>query len=446
MFNFSLLPDVDVNVFWNIMCEDENGKDTETLYEGSISGGKWTTVSEKITLPDMAKGASSIDLYMEGFPETASWRIDDVTMFSGNVETTTPTLTSPGQSSTTTSSRPPYTGNVLENGDFETGMNPWICNGCRGSVGAPSQSGLNSFLADERQARWAGPHQVLNTNVIDSLSKLNLAFNYSIYSEDDLSEYIWKITVTKDKETKYFDLHHGSVSAANWKTTFTYITFPEFVREAQHIELYLEAFPETASIIIDDVFLYDEDASDWVTDANERIEQIRKKNFNIAFVVGNESSEEITLEVTKKTHDFAFGLAVRSIQISQCLGADTPYCSFAKENFNYMTDTYRMKWPEQEPNQGELNLDSMEVVDKFIQWADENDMKVRGHSLLWARANHNPEWVGTLEGETLLKAMGNRVNTAVTMYDCFVTHRDVINEMIGNEFYVEKSGNPKSRE
>ena len=110
-----------------------------------------------------------------------------------------------------------------------------------------------------------------------------------------------------------------------------------------------------------------------------------------------------------------------------------------------MTDTYRMKWPEQEPNQGELNLDSMEVVDKFIQWADENDMKVRGHSLLWARANHNPEWVGTLEGETLLKAMGNRVNTAVTMYDCFVTHWDVINEMIGNEFYVEKSGNPNIR-
>ena len=107
----------------------------------------------------------------------------------------------------------------------------------------------------------------------------------------------------------------------------------------------LRHFLKTFGFRIDDLFLYDEDLSDWATDANKRIEQLRKKNVNNAFVFGEESSEDIQLEDTQRTHDFAFGSAVQSIQISNCLVANTEDSSFSKHNFNFMTDAYSMKWP-----------------------------------------------------------------------------------------------------
>ena len=444
--SFSLMPDEDVDIFWKLMFEDENGKHVETLFEGSFSSETWETVSQKISLSPLIRSASVIDLYMEGFPETASWRIDDISLVTGDVQSTTPVITTTLVDTTTISGNPPYVGNILQNGDFESGIDPWTCNGCEGSVGSPAHSGVNSFIANERRARWAGPHQVIDTNVVNSISKFNLAFNFSIFSEEEkLSEYIWKITVTKNGETKYYDLHHGSVVSNEWQTTFTYITLPEFAHNAEHIELYLEAFPEHTSFRIDDVFLYDEDASDWISEANSRIDAIRKNNVNLAFVFQDDAPEDLSLEINQQTHQFAFGSAVQSIQISQCLGGNTPYCSFAKDNFNFMTDTYRMKWPEQEPVQGELNIDSMEVVDRFIEWASEHDMQVRGHSLLWARSGNNPEWVGNLEGDALIDAMKSRVDTAVALYDGLVPHWDVNNEMIGNNFYVDKTGDPTIR-
>jgi len=328
-------------------------------------------------------------------------------------------------------------------------MDPWFCNGCIGSVGTPAHGGAASFLADDRMHRWAGPHQQIQPTTVDSLSQLNLAFNYSIYSEtEDLTEYIWKIAVTKNEELRYFDLQHGKVVAGSWKDDFTFITLPSFVREAQSIDFYLEAFPETAAFRIDDVALYDQDASNWEDEANGRIDLLRKRNLNIAFdFLDSDISENLRLQVTQKTHQFGFGSAVKSIEISNCLtgGSDSSYCTFAKENFNFMTDTYRMKWPEQEPQEGQLNIDSIEVTNNFIQWASQNGMQVRGHSLLWSRGQNNPGWVAGLQGEELVRAMEQRVDTAVTMYEGLVPHWDVINEMINNDFYISGTGEPNIR-
>ena len=225
------------------------------------------------------------------------------------------------------------------------------------------------------------------------------------------------------------------------------MTLPAWVRGASSVDLYLEAFPETTAFLLDDVALYEEDTSGWEQEANERIEQIRKSNLRVTFVMESGSVEGLHLQVTQKSHHFGFGSAVQSLEISRCQdsGVDSSYCTFAKENFNFMSDTYRMKWKEQEPSQGDLNEDSLVVVDKFIEWAQGESMQVRGHSLLWARAQNNPDWVANLKGQELVQAMETRVDTAVGMYDGMLPHWDVINEMIGNNFYVEGTGDPEIR-
>ena len=70
---------------------------------------------------------------------------------------------------------------------------------------------------------------------------------------------------------------------------------------------------------------------------------------------------------------------------------------------------------------------------------------MRGHSLLWDRASNNPGWVGQLSGSQLRTAMENRLDTAVAMYEGMVVHWDVINEMIGNDFYGAGTGEPGVR-
>ena len=265
---------------------------------------------------------------------------------------------------------------------------------------------------------------------------------------EDITEWIWKIAVDSGSEIRYFDLLHGKASAsAGWTEFATFVTLPAWVRGAASIDLYLEAFPETTSFLVDDVALYEEDTSGWEEEANERIEQIRKSDLRVTFVMESGGSvDDLQLEVNQKSHQFGFGSAVQSLEISRCQdGEESSYCTFAKENFNFMSDTYRMKWKEQEPSEGELNEDSLAVVDKLIEWGDAQGMQVRGHSLLWARGQNNPDWVGHLKGQQLAQAMETRVDTAVGMYNGLLPHWDVINEMIGNNFYVDGTGDPEIR-
>ena len=46
--------------------------------QGALAGSEWSSVVQPVLLPANVREASKVDLYMEGFPPTASWRIDDI--------------------------------------------------------------------------------------------------------------------------------------------------------------------------------------------------------------------------------------------------------------------------------------------------------------------------------------------------------------------------------
>ena len=95
---------------------------------------------------------------------------------------------------------------------------------------------------------------------------------------------------------------------------------------------------------IDDVFLYSESESDWETEADQRIEQLRKRDVQLEFVLADPGPANLTLEVrlaeravscrlvgvkvVQRTHQFGFGTAVQSLQISHCAagGPESEYC------------------------------------------------------------------------------------------------------------------------
>lgn len=113
-----------------------------------------------------------------------------------------------------------------------------------------------------------------------------------------------------------------------------------------------------------------------------------------------------------------------------------------KKEFNSVTLEYllQLKHVYKEPGYYDF-----EAADKLIDFAKDNNLKVRGHSLCWH--DQVPEWYikdksgNILNREQLLARHKNHVETMVNRYKNTIYAWDVVNEAISNEpkEYIEKS-------
>ena len=335
--------------------------------------------------------------------------------------------------------------NLITNGDFDHGkLDPWDCRGASCDV---SQKFL---LITNRKANWGGVRQALPLSLLTAAEDLKVSLNFSLQTSESAT-FHWKLRITKSGETKYYQIHTVTTESQDWSDIFDYITLPTYILGAEEAEFYMEATPDEAEISLDNISLSQADEGEWIEEANQRIDRLRKKNVKVDLNVDPDVSiEELLLEVHQISHHFPFGAAVKSDRIASCFdeGEDNMYCSFIREHFNWIVDTYRMKWKPMEPVEGQLETD---IPDKMIEWAHESGKTVRGHSLLWAKRHNNPGWVQTLYGEELKEAMFNRVEFAIKHFEKYnIPQWDVINEMIdqGHEnhtFYMDHTGDPDIR-
>ena len=108
----------------------------------------------------------------------------------------------------------------------------------------------------------------------------------------------------------------------------------------------------------------------------------------------------------------------------------------------------RMKWKAMEPHQGDFMV---ETPDKMIAWGGEQDITVRGHSLLWDKTKNNPSWTWPLSEQEFTQAVYKHVDETLDHFDGLgVKQWDVINEMVdqghdNHTFYIDHSGDPDIR-
>ena len=76
------------------------------------------------------------------------------------------------------------------------------------------------------------------------------------------------------------------------------------------------------------------------------------------------SYDQLMMEVTQLAHSFPFGTAVKSPRITACWDSgdgtqpvNDAYCNFVEENYNWVVDTYRMKWRAMEKNEGQWDTE-----------------------------------------------------------------------------------------
>ncbi|MEN8906279.1 MAG: endo-1,4-beta-xylanase [Clostridiales bacterium] len=123
---------------------------------------------------------------------------------------------------------------------------------------------------------------------------------------------------------------------------------------------------------------------------------------------------------------FPIGVAVPSSSLENELQS-----SLIKKHFNSITAENDMKPSYMQPTEGEFFYDT---ADNYVNFAKQNNMRLRGHTLIWHR--QLPDWFfvdeegNDVSREVLLGRMEYHIKTLITKYGDSVESWDVVNEAI----------------
>ncbi|MBN2735823.1 MAG: endo-1,4-beta-xylanase [Spirochaetales bacterium] len=139
--------------------------------------------------------------------------------------------------------------------------------------------------------------------------------------------------------------------------------------------------------------------------------------------------EGLSLREAAVKQNMFVGSAVDPVQLDNKQYADT-----LSMHFNYVTAENAMKWSSLHP---EPEGFAFEDADKIVEFAMANDMKVRGHTLVWH--SQAPDWLLTPKTpwgkEELLAALKYHIDNVAGRYAAKVYAWDVVNEALDGSNY-----------
>ncbi len=126
----------------------------------------------------------------------------------------------------------------------------------------------------------------------------------------------------------------------------------------------------------------------------------------------------------KDAFEFPIGAAVVYERLK-----NEPYSSTLKREFSRLSSESNFKFHMLQPKEGQFDFTK---ADAIVAFAQEHNMKVHGHTLIWALDSMTPNWVlqykgGEKEFDALLK---NHITTVVKHFKGKVSSWDVVNEAL----------------
>ncbi len=129
-----------------------------------------------------------------------------------------------------------------------------------------------------------------------------------------------------------------------------------------------------------------------------------------------------SLRRTAQERGFLVGAAVNPARLSEA-----PYAATLAREFNALTAENVLKFGPLRPSEGRYEFDA---ADRLVRFAEENDMHVRGHTLVWYM--QVPDWLRarTWTRDALLGVMHDHIQTVVGRYRGRIHTWDVVNEAL----------------
>lgn len=105
---------------------------------------------------------------------------------------------------------------------------------------------------------------------------------------------------------------------------------------------------------------------------------------------------------------------------------DTQFAAVLGEQFNSLSSENEMKWSFLNPTEGHYNWDTL---DRLVDFAEENNMAVKGHGLISSCCN--PGYLLNITDPTALRAaMTAHFEAVMHRYDCKIDRWDVVTEAL----------------
>jgi|TARA_B100001093_G_scaffold293124_1_gene279723 GH35 family endo-1,4-beta-xylanase len=165
----------------------------------------------------------------------------------------------------------------------------------------------------------------------------------------------------------------------------------------------------------------------WQLDgASNRIEKYRKGdlilNFNIDKSIKNKTGK---LKLKLKNHDFKFGVSFTQLRRFWGTKYADKYLQQVKRVFNYATVGMYWALTDERNNSGKME----KFYDDVLFWADKNNIRIKGHPLMWHEAM--PDWIRSYKNlDELDMLIKNHMKRLIETYPQ-INDWDVYNEPIG---------------
>ncbi len=173
--------------------------------------------------------------------------------------------------------------------------------------------------------------------------------------------------------------------------------------------------------------------NEWRQAADERIEQIRKRDARINFVRRNNTAVTgIEVEAVQLSNSFAFGSALNPEVLT-----NPTYEEFFKTNFDWATQEYQSQWHVVERERG---TEDFFFADETLDFCEENNIQTKGHALCWGQESTRPLWLDELSDSELETALEERLSSAINRFGSRVFGWDVNNEMLHHSYFADRLG------
>src|SRR5208282_6032474 len=130
------------------------------------------------------------------------------------------------------------------------------------------------------------------------------------------------------------------------------------------------------------------------------------------------AEEPASLRQAAEKHKLHLGAASGTSHLD-----DKQYVEVLVRNFTQITPEWEMKWG---PIHPKPDVWDFKRCDRLVEFAAENQLKIKGHCLLWHESL--PDYVKDLPAEALRSAVGEHIRTVVGRYKGKVYFWDVVNE------------------